>query len=78
MPKNETSVLINQTIYIRDRVEWTFHKRLPFAAEVDHLFKLKGMETVHRASSNFVLTSEATGEIPEGEAAMGLTPEKMW
>lgn len=76
MPKSEISVLVKQTIYIRDGVEWTFHKCLPFPAEVGHLVKLKDRARVHRASFNVVLTSEATGEILEGEAAISLTPKK--
>lgn len=76
MPKSEISVLVKQTIYIRDGVEWNFHKRLPFPAEVGHLVKLKDRARVHRASFNVVLTSEATGEILEGEAAISLTPKK--
>lgn len=50
MPKNEIGVLVKHTIYIRDGVQWTFHKRLPFPTEVVHLVELKCRAKVHRAS----------------------------
>ncbi|KAL4786691.1 hypothetical protein BJX76DRAFT_81352 [Aspergillus varians] len=75
-PNNDLSVLVKQTLYIRDGVEWTFHKRVPFPSGIDHLVELKGKARTHRAKFHVVLTSAMTGEVLEGEANISLAPRK--
>ncbi|KAL4912169.1 hypothetical protein BDW62DRAFT_195301 [Aspergillus aurantiobrunneus] len=73
---SDFGVLVKQTLYVREGVEWIFHKRLPFPCGVDRLIDLKGKARTHRAKFSVVLKSAITEEILEGEASISLTPRK--
>ncbi|KAL4959430.1 uncharacterized protein BDV14DRAFT_205708 [Aspergillus stella-maris] len=70
------SILVKQTIQVRDGLEFTFNKRVDLPPHVKQLIDLKGQQKKHHGHIKVIISSASTNETLEGETKIMLGKRK--